>query len=77
MPRTRSTLADAACLVAASNADYYTDHRLSGAKYWTQQFFCGVHCYPQAGLVCLATVLALVYLLWLVLTVRYHCQVTR
>ena len=30
---------------------------------------------PQAGLVCLCTVLGLVYLLWLLLTARYHCQV--
>ena len=30
----------------------------------------------QAGLVCLCSVLCLVYLLWLLLTARYHCQVS-
>ena len=31
----------------------------------------------QAGLVCLCSVLCLVYLLWLLLTARYHCQVLK
>ena len=27
------------------------------------------------GLVCLATLLVAIYLIWLLLTIRYHCQV--
>ena len=27
------------------------------------------------GLVCLATLLVAIYMIWLLLTIRYHCQV--
>ena len=69
-------------LFSALPAPRYTRAKARWWRRWVNiftglvEFFCK-YLYVQAGLVCLCAVLCLVFLLWLLLTVRYHCQVSK
>jgi len=68
----RNLVGDSVCLVLLTPLATVSAYLCSsGASYYAKQGQVA----EAAGLVCLCSVLCLVYLLWLLLTARYHCQV--
>jgi len=68
----RNLVGDLVCLVLLTPLAVVSAFLCTtGARYYTAQGQAA----EAAGLVCLCAVLGLVYLLWLLLTARYHCQV--